>query len=306
MKKYILILGWVITTPAATTLPTIGYISEYLETQCHNPDLVVPGAGRTELTSHQYLLEIIDELNHNNIGFRTGLPASTTYANNISTTAIISTGYLNDSLQMLAESMECCLGGEINPTNGKCEYCDIWAMGADAKCPTNYNKQALTNITVVSDTESCPAGTEKYYHIPDHCMGNTYIYSDGSNNYDNNIGLCFWKMGAWPGAGATYGGNSGDLIIMGDKQGCDSTTATCSKTYALGQARMEIGSAGTRYCYCRMTHLVGPNGFMAPFNGSWMFLSKLYHTNCAFQCAFYGGANTHISKVLFGGRENEN
>ncbi len=303
-----ILLTMFIGTYAWADLPTIGYVSEFFENTCHNPYLVVPGAGGTELTSHGYLLEIIDNMNRDNIGLKTGLPAPTTYATDIATQSIVSTGYVNDSLNFLAESMECCLGGEINPDTRKCESCDVWSMGANSKCPSDYIKQPLENVVVIPDNTSCPAGSEVYYHIPDHCMGAQYVYTDGSNDYDNNISICTrGGIGSWGSKQLVLDDN-----VYGLGVGCSSAIGTCQKWHLLGQAYgSTIGalndetfsSPGTSVCWCRITHIGSPDGsFLAPFNGKWAACSPNYSGTCQATCAMYTQSNSVFNRAMMIGR----
>ncbi len=165
MKRGIVFILLALCTSARGGLPTAGYVSDYYYRNCANAELDVPGAGRSELTAQKYILSIIDILND----------GATTYGPDAATNYVVSTGYLGDTLDMLAESRICCLGGYMDIPTARCKTCGEWLItddenlclgaglyyknGACASCGDGYICAAGTSNRV-----PCGAG---YY-----CVGN--------------------------------------------------------------------------------------------------------------------------------------
>ncbi len=160
MRKSFLFLS-VLVMSAAADLPTVGYVSEYFELMCHNPDLVVPGSGNNNLVDRRWLLSIVDDLNVN----------TTTYAVGANLANIVSTGFLKDTLSMLSESSVCCPGGFYDLLSSSCQSCGEWLRGDGTNiiCPGTYDEVLLENIVLTDVGEMCPTGMTTYYEIDSVC-----------------------------------------------------------------------------------------------------------------------------------------
>ncbi len=58
-----------------------------------------------------------------------------------------------------------------------------------------------------------------------------------------------------------------------------------------------FGTTGP-YCYCRITHIRAPNGYLASYNGAWVFLGKVASAfdapSCRYGCAYFCMTNSKI------------
>ncbi len=140
-----------LTTTAVAELPTVGYVADYYYRQCNNPNLSVPGAGRTELSSEKYVLDIVDLLNNGN----------TAYGTSTMTDNIVSVGWLMGTLWMLEYADDCCIGGYYDSDSGTCKY-DIFAPGLNG-CPSGYDTISIVDVVLVGRGEQCPTGMFEYY-----------------------------------------------------------------------------------------------------------------------------------------------
>ncbi len=126
-------------------LPTTGYVHEFFNTQCHNRDLDVPGAGGAHLTAEHFVLGIVDALNASN-------DTPSTYLTDTPTNNVVSLAWLSDQLPRLAESMTCCLGGAVELESGECRGCGTWLRESNTLCMENGRYR------VGDDCVDCPAG----------------------------------------------------------------------------------------------------------------------------------------------------
>ncbi len=74
---------------------------------------------------------------------------------------------------------------------------------------------------------------------------------------------------------------------------CVSGTTICKDTLARGEAHCSAATflpsdnfeTSGRYCFCRLTHVRAPNGYLANRSGGWVFLGEDVTTYCENSCA---------------------
>ncbi len=90
---------------------------------------------------------------------------------------------------------------------------------------------------------------------------------------------------------------------------CVSGTTMCKSTLVRGESHCSTVAilpsskfeTCANYCWCRLTHIRAPNGYLAPWDGDWVF-SQIYtyggNNYCASYCAS-GCASGFLSKPPF-------
>ncbi len=124
MKRGVCLFLSLLCAPALGELPTVGYVYDYYQKWCANPDLEIPGQGVQSLTAQQYLLQMIDLFNE----------GASTYSVDTPTDNIVSVGYLVDSLGMLEQSNKCCVGGYHDAAKNECWSCGDWRIDTTDLC----------------------------------------------------------------------------------------------------------------------------------------------------------------------------
>ncbi len=98
--------------------------------------------------------------------------------------------------------------------------------------------------------------------------------------------------------------------------GCVSGTNSCRNTLARGESHCSAASilpadnfeTNGMYCYCRLTHIRAPNGYLAARSGNWVYrsrftgtLSNAYYcyTGCARLCAEQFRTHPTFRSALF-------
>ncbi len=104
-------------------------------------------------------------------------------------------------------------------------------------------------------------------------------------------------------------GNRG-YFAMGTN--CTSGTVVCKKTLLRGEAHCSASTivpsdnfeTKGMYCYCRLTDVMAPNGYLAPHAGGWVLHDSTGTvssciTTCSSLCGKYARSNLGFRKALF-------
>ncbi len=109
---------------AVADVPTVGYLTQFYNQVCRNPNLGLLDNGvPNAIPSVRYTLGVVDWMNNN----------STTYAADVSEDMIASVDYVSETLGLLAEGSACCPGGYI-AGDGVCRSCGVWTQQSHNEC----------------------------------------------------------------------------------------------------------------------------------------------------------------------------
>ncbi len=137
------------TTAAVADIPTVGYMNQFYNNICHNPNLNLPmGDAPNAIPSQKRTLEIIDLLNN----------GTTTYASELTSSAIVSVEYVSESLSLLADDAQCCPGGYI-ADDGICTSCGTWLTESTNECFAAGEYHDGNTCAPCSDGYICPENT---------------------------------------------------------------------------------------------------------------------------------------------------
>ncbi len=136
-----------LTVPAA--IPTTGYVHDFYMDACVNPNLEIPGAGKYELTAQTYVMMIIDALNDTN----------TTHMTDLTTDHIVSVGYLNETLDLLHDSTQCCVDRYYDEKLSECRLCGEWIINNTSDCLGAGEYYKNGTCAPCPNGYTCPGGT---------------------------------------------------------------------------------------------------------------------------------------------------
>ncbi len=150
----ILIIGFtaaLVAVSAHADIPTVGYLTQFYNNICHNPNLNLINDGAPgAIPSRRRTLEIIDWLNN----------GTTVYADEFDGGAIASVGYVTDTLNLLGDNALCCPGGYWDNTISSCQSCGVWSVDSAAiECLSAGEYRNGNSCSPCPDGYTCPAGT---------------------------------------------------------------------------------------------------------------------------------------------------
>ncbi len=146
--RFVVMWALGIVSAASADIASTAYVNRYFYNTCNNSqlnlDMAAPG-----VSSQRRVLSIVDDLNNN----------STTYAADLTSSAVVATTYLPSTLNLFASDGRCCPGGYYDGGYSECRSCGTWSTTTSVECTDEGEYRNGNSCSTCPTGYVCPAGT---------------------------------------------------------------------------------------------------------------------------------------------------